>query len=114
MTGQDSDLAVVRGRDHGIRLALEQNGFRRDYRYLEHLLRVRELLRGLDHSVDRALHEERLLGILVEFSGDEALERRHGFLELHILALDAGELLRPRERLRHEALNSARAITELG
>ena len=75
MTGENADFPVVRRRDHGIRLSFEQHRFRRDHRYLEHLLRVRETLRGLGHAIDRALHEERLLGVLVELASHKPLER---------------------------------------
>src|SRR5439155_11487348 len=109
MTGEDSDLTVVRRGHDSIRLALEQHGLRGDHRYLEHTLRVRELLRGLDYSVDAALHEERLLRILIEFAGDKPLERGDRLLELHILSLDTSELLGDGERLRHETLNPARS-----
>jgi len=36
VAGKDSDFPVVRGRDHGIRLALEQHGLRGNHRYLQH------------------------------------------------------------------------------
>ena len=51
-------------------------------------------------------------GRLVELAGDEPLERRDRLLELHVLARDARELLGHRERLRHEALNAARAADD--
>ena len=70
---------------------------------------VRETLRVSTTPSIAALHEERLLRVLVELARDKSLERGNGLLELHILALDARELLGHRERLRHEALNSARA-----
>src|SRR5687768_4550583 len=61
----------------------------------------------LDDAVDPALHEESLLRVLVELAGDKALEGRNRLLELHVLAGDTRELLRDRERLRHEALDPA-------
>ena len=75
VTGQYADLSVVRRRDDRIRFSLEQHRLRRDHRYLEHLLRVGETLRGLGYAIDRALHEERLLGILIELASHEPLER---------------------------------------
>src|SRR5215213_5297373 len=54
-------------------------------------------------------HEERLLGMLVELTLRQALERRYSLLELLVLPFHARELLRDGERLRHEALNTARA-----
>src|SRR4051812_3806740 len=72
----------------------------------------RQPLRRLDDSVDAALHEERLLGILVELAGHQPLERGDRLLELHVLALDTGELLSDREGLRHEPLDSARATDD--
>src|SRR5262245_19133983 len=67
-----------------------------------------QLLRVLDHVVDAAGHEERLLRQVVELARHEALERHDRLHELHVLADDARELLRHRERLRHEALHAAR------
>src|SRR6185312_8299414 len=68
-----------------------------------------ELLGVGDDVVDAAGHEERLLRQSVELAGDDALEARDGLLDLHVLAGDAGELLSDGERLRHEALDAARA-----
>src|SRR5436305_1533205 len=67
-----------------------------------------DLLGVLEHVVGAARHEECLLRILVEFAGDQPLERRDRLLELDVLALDARELLRDREGLRHEALKPPR------
>src|SRR6266852_4670520 len=39
-----------------------------------------KLLSAFDHAVDPTLHEERLLGILIEFAGDKSLERRDRLL----------------------------------
>jgi hypothetical protein len=36
MAGEDSDLSVISGSDHGIGLPFEQNCFRRDHRNFEH------------------------------------------------------------------------------
>ena len=66
-----------------------------------------------DDVVDAAGHEERLLRQLVELAGHEPLERRDRLLELHVLARDARELLGHGERLRHEALDAARAADDL-
>src|SRR5204862_2932177 len=92
VAGEDSHVSIVCGRNYRVRLALKENGLGRDYRYLEHRLRVGETLRSLDYTVDTALHEERLLRILIEFAGYQTLERRDGLLELHVLALEPGEL----------------------
>src|SRR5690242_5026685 len=72
-----------------------------------------QLLRVLDDVVDTAGHEERLLGQVVELARRDTLERGHRLFELHVLARDAGELFGNGERLRHEALNAARASDDL-
>src|SRR5687768_11768223 len=74
---------------------------------------LREALGVRDHVVDAARHEERLLGQVIELALGEPLERADSLVELHVLARDAGELLRDRERLRHEALQTARAGDDL-
>src|SRR3954471_23370825 len=109
VAAQNSHFTVVGGRDHCFRFAFEQHGFRRNDRYVKHRLLGRELLGALDHAVDPALHEERLLRVLIELAGHQALERRDRLLEVHVLALDAGKLLGNREWLGHEALDSPRA-----
>src|SRR5438105_9188462 len=62
----------------------------------------------LSDVLDSTRHEECLLREIVELAGDEPLERRYRFLELHVLPDDASKLLRDRERLRHEPLHAPR------
>src|SRR6202041_3538554 len=63
----------------------------------------------LDRALDRANHQEGLLGQMVVLAGDDALERADRVLELDELAGDIGEDFRDMERLAHEALNLAGA-----
>lgn len=49
--------------------------------------------------VDRAAHEERLLGQVVAVAAEDGLEAADGILELYIRTLDAGEVLGNMERL---------------
>src|SRR5436309_1805407 len=112
MARENSNFTVVGGCYDGIRLPLKEDCFGRDYRDLEHFLRVLQPLRGLGHSVDRTLHEESLLWVLIELASDKALERGNRLLELHILSFDACELLSDRERLRHETLDATRTTDD--
>src|SRR5690606_28951560 len=63
---------------------------------------------ALDDLVDGAGHVEVLLGDLVVASLDDLLEAADRVGNRHVLALDAGELLRNEERLREELLDLAR------
>src|SRR3954462_14446294 len=65
---------------------------------------------GLRHrALDGADHVERLLGELVVLAVEQFLEGPDGVLELHVLALDAGERLGDAEGLRQESLDLAGA-----
>src|SRR6266568_5193493 len=70
-------------------------------------LRGGELLRLLDRLLDAADHVEGLLGELVVPALHDLLEAADRVLQLDVLALVAGELLRDVERLREEALDLA-------
>src|SRR5205085_5151985 len=73
------------------------------------LRRRRLVLLGLlEHLLDRALQQERLLGDVVVLAFDDLAEAADRVGDLHVLTLDAGELFRDVERLREEALNLAR------
>src|SRR5215213_7073873 len=64
----------------------------------------------LDDLVDRALQQEGALRDVVVLAVDDLLERGHGLLDGHVLALEPGELLRHEEGLREEALHLARPL----
>ena len=64
---------------------------------------------ALQHVFDRALHVERLLRKLVVLAFDDFLEAADRVCQLHVLALEAGELLGHVERLREEPLDLRRA-----
>src|SRR5579883_1691805 len=67
-----------------------------------------ELASARLHVLDVPLQVERLLRellVVVELAGDDLLEALDGLLELHELALEAGELRGDEERLREEALD---------
>src|SRR5215213_8276781 len=59
----------------------------------------------LDDLVDRALQQEGALRDVVVLAVNDLLERGHGLVDGHVLALEPGELLRHEEGLREEALH---------
>src|SRR5207248_8207755 len=64
---------------------------------------------GLRHrAFDGADHVESLLGQLIVLAVEQLLEGADGVLQLHVLALDAGEGLRHAEGLGEEALDLPR------
>src|SRR5205814_3305467 len=69
------------------------------------------LLELRDHFVDRAGHVEILLRDLVVLAFDDLLEAADRVRNLHVLPLDAGELLRDEERLRQELLQRSEEHT---
>src|SRR5205085_3729786 len=71
-------------------------------------LRRLTLAELLDDLVDGARHVEVLLRDLVVLAFDDFLEPADGVGDGHVLALEAGELLRDEERLREEPLDLAR------
>src|SRR3989454_8120231 len=108
MARQDADLAVVRRRDHRVGGPIEYRPLGGNDRDVHHSGRG-QTFRLLHHLVDRRHHVERLFRELIEFPRHDALERANGVLELHVLALEPGELGGHEERLRQEALYPARA-----
>ena len=67
------------------------------------------LLELREDFVDRARQVEVLLGNLVVLAFDDLLEAADRVGDRHVLAFEAGELLRDEERLRQELLDLARA-----
>src|ERR1041385_2064467 len=65
------------------------------------------LFGALEHLLDRALQQERLLRHIVVLAFDDLAEAADRIGDLHVLPLDAGELLGDEERLREEALDLA-------
>ena len=72
-------------------------------------LRLLHLLGALEHFLDRALHVESLLGDVVVLAVADFLEALDRVDQLHVLALEAGELLGHEEGLREEHLDLAGA-----
>src|SRR5512132_2569696 len=68
------------------------------------------LVRGLDHAVDAALHEEGRLGQLVVLAVEDLAERAYGLVDRDVHARRAGELLGDVEGLAEEALDLACAL----
>src|SRR2546426_5723229 len=95
---QDADLPVERWRDHGVRGAIEYPTLGANDCDVHHS-GAGQAFCLLDDLVDPSHHVERLLGQLVEFASDDALERIDGVRELHVFPLQAGELRGHEERL---------------
>ena len=75
MVFENTHLSVERGRYDGPRLTVEEDTLRRNDRHVQHPgSALRHLVRVLDHILDAARHEERLLRQRVELTGDETLE----------------------------------------
>src|SRR3989442_1967036 len=75
----------------------------------ERAMSARQRLRLLHGLVDVADHVEGLLGQIVVLAVQELLEGADGVVDLHVLALEAGELLGHVEGLAEEALDLAGA-----
>src|SRR5579864_54593 len=80
-----------------------------DWRLSTALLRCHlQLLRGLEHFINGALHIKSLLRDIVVLAFDNILKALYRICHLHVAPRRAGELLGHVERLRQEALDLAR------